>query len=357
MSDIIQIQGVKLRPPPVVDDHLGRALHDGTYEEAEVRALSGILKPDDIVMELGTGLGLVSTFCALRTSGDRVFTFEANPDLEPHIRANYALNGVNPQLQICMLTDREGEQTFYINNAFWESSTRPNPKAKRVVSVPTRPLNEQIRRINPTVLVMDIEGGESELIPIIDFHTISRVVIELHERMMGREKANAVVARFYKAGFRINRQLTSWEICCFEQVDGDNADPRTHVSLDEYLADHWRLAGGFTASGSRTLAEMLPTGCRFALVDDDQGGLSQPLPGRERVPFPDHDGQYSSPPDDDASAIAELDRLRAQGLSFIIFRTPALWWLKHYSGLAKHLRTAHRCVLEDETFVAFALQS
>jgi cyclopropane fatty-acyl-phospholipid synthase-like methyltransferase len=43
-----------------------QALSKGSYEQEELRLIGAVLSPDDVVLEVGAGLGLVSTFCAQR---------------------------------------------------------------------------------------------------------------------------------------------------------------------------------------------------------------------------------------------------------------------------------------------------
>jgi hypothetical protein len=67
-------------------------------------------------------------------------------------------------------------------------------------------------------------------------------------------------------------------------------------------------------------------------------------------------GQYGGPPPDDATAIRELERLRQSGASFIVFARPAFWWLDYHAALC-HLRSAFRCVLENDRLVVFDLRA
>jgi FkbM family methyltransferase len=93
------------------------------YEYWELQILKSSLKPTDTVMEIGTGLGLLSAYCAKRIGSDRVFTYEGNPEQEQHIRRTYALNQVCPILDICLVGREVGEQKFYVSNDFWDAST------------------------------------------------------------------------------------------------------------------------------------------------------------------------------------------------------------------------------------------
>ena len=103
----------------------------------------------------------------------------------------------------------------------------------------------------------------------------------------------------------------------------------------------------------RALSELIPQDEAFILVDEDQ--LRTELPHCRAVPFLEKDGQYWGPPADDATAIRELERLRAAGATRIVFVWPCFWWLKHYAGLHRHLREQFACVLEDDRLVVFNL--
>jgi 2-polyprenyl-3-methyl-5-hydroxy-6-metoxy-1,4-benzoquinol methylase len=102
---------------------------------------------------------------------------------------------------------------------------------------------------------------------------------------------------------------------------------------------------------------IVPTGETFILVDEDQWGGGEPVPDRRAIPFLERDGQYWGPPADDETAIRELQRLVHEGAGFIVFAWPAFWWFEYYSGLARHLRSTFRCVLQNERAVVFDLRS
>jgi hypothetical protein len=109
------------------------------------------------------------------------------------------------------------------------------------------------------------------------------------------------------------------------------------------------------------LRELMPPGTTFILVDEDQWadrwGGSEVLSGRRAFPFLERNGQYWGPPADDATAVSELKRLRQAGADYIAFAWPAFWWLDHYMGLNRHLRSNFTCVLEDDLLVVFDLRA
>ncbi|HYO50568.1 MAG TPA: polysaccharide pyruvyl transferase family protein [Chloroflexia bacterium] len=108
-------------------------------------------------------------------------------------------------------------------------------------------------------------------------------------------------------------------------------------------------------SAIRDLAEIIPVGHSFILVDQNEWGTGAILAGRQAIPFTERDGCYWGPPSDDTAAIRELERLREHGASFIVFAVPAFWWLDFYSGLLHHLHTRYRRVPAGGQMVVFEL--
>src|ERR1051326_3271521 len=108
------------------------------------------------------------------------------------------------------------------------------------------------------------------------------------------------------------------------------------------------------------MKSVLPSGTTFILVDDghwaEERGGADVVADRRSIPFLEKDGQYWGPPDDDGTAIHELERLHRAGASFLVFAWPAFWWLDHYSGLNRHVRDRFRCVLESDRLAVFDLR-
>jgi predicted O-methyltransferase YrrM len=102
------------------------------------------------------------------------------------------------------------------------------------------------------------------------------------------------------------------------------------------------------------LEALVPQEEAFILVDQNFGG--DKLGRRRTIPFLERDGQYFGPPEDNAAAIREVERLRVSGAAFIAFVWPAFWWLEHYSEFHDHLRSNYRCALENDRMVVFGLR-
>jgi len=102
------------------------------------------------------------------------------------------------------------------------------------------------------------------------------------------------------------------------------------------------------------LLQLVSRDQRFVLVDDEH--LRHSLPHGGAIPFLEKAGQYWGPPPDDATAIRELERLRGEGATLVVFVSSSFWWLDHYAEFARYLRAEYRCVRADELLVAFDLR-
>ena len=177
-----------------------RQILSRSYEGAEFRAVKEFITKDDVVMELGAGLGVVSIICAKIASGSNVHSYEANPDLEKIIQENYMLNHVQPNLKIALLGRGAGVLPFYVSDEFWSSSLIEITGAKRI-DVAQLDLNSEIRRIKPTCLVIDIEGGEADIIDQIDPGTISKLIMEWHPHVLGEDAIAKMRSRLSYLGY------------------------------------------------------------------------------------------------------------------------------------------------------------
>jgi hypothetical protein len=136
--------------------------------------------------------------------------------------------------------------------------------------------------------------------------------------------------RYYRA--RARADASFWEKSAL--ADALEHEARVRVALDELLA-------------------VVPEGEGLVLVDQDQWGTGATLRGRRLWPFLERDGQYWGPPADDGTAIDELERLRRGGAHYVVVGWPAFWWLDHYAGFHRHLRSELRPLRETAQLVAF----
>jgi FkbM family methyltransferase len=214
---VITIEGVRIRIGKHMSRRVERALSRGGYQRDELRLIGSVLSPTDVVLEVGAGLGLVSSYCAKRIGSNRVFAFEADPELEPCIRETYQLNGVDPTLEMCAVAARAGRVTVYRDKHFVSSSVARRRVGARPVEVPGRALNYVVENVRPTLLVIDAEGAERNLFEGGKLPTVNKIVLELHERVIGPDGTDRVRAQLAELGFAVDQTLSSPEHLVLER--------------------------------------------------------------------------------------------------------------------------------------------
>lgn len=204
---------------PDLPKSLRRALLRGTYEGPERRILKAVLRPDDTVMELGTGTGLVSTLCAKRLGSDRVSTFEANPAMAERIRATFALNGVSPRLEIAFVGGSDGHRPFFINEGAPQSSSfLSRDGVERPDEVRQLSFLGLLQRLRPTILIADVEGYEAELFDHGgDLPGVRGVCIEMHPHIVGDAGCGRAIRRLLQAGFELAIDLSQGRGLLFQR--------------------------------------------------------------------------------------------------------------------------------------------
>lgn len=183
---------------------LEAALTSGRYEGSEAKALQLLLRPEDHYFELGGGLGFMSTLAG-RIVGDpaRIHVFEANPELIPVIKKTWAVNGTGGNVYNFMLGTGKGQHKFHVSKAFWASSGQIDYGNSKTIAVEQRDFLRQLDRKAATFVMMDIEGGERDLLNKTLPPRVRAVVAEYHPTIIGAETVAALWANLESQGFRI----------------------------------------------------------------------------------------------------------------------------------------------------------
>lgn len=200
------VEGIYLPLTPDIGFNTLRWIVNGKYEQGEIYIIKEKLSKDDVVMEIGTGLGFISAYCCSIVGSAKVYSFEANPlnvEMALHV---YAKNNVQPQLQNALLSNRKAIVDFPVNRKSRLASSLLTG-AGEIVKVPQFSLNETIAQLKPDFLIMDIEGAEYDIFQIIDFQTIRKIQVELHPTILGEAKMNKIFELLKQNGFHIGISL------------------------------------------------------------------------------------------------------------------------------------------------------
>lgn len=210
IGEIVEIDGIRMRIDPLMSDFNIRKLASGRHTVHERALLDTFLRDEDRVLELGGGIGMVAIACARRLGPGRVTSYEGNPRMETLIRENYALNEVAPDLRMAVVGPRDGEVTFYLAERFSHSAMTDNSNALEAVQVPMQDYAPVHAELRPTVLVIDIQGGEQAFFGHAPLDGVRMILVEFHPPITGLAPILAIRRRLRREGFaEVGRSGTS----------------------------------------------------------------------------------------------------------------------------------------------------
>ncbi len=137
------------------------------------------------------------------------------------------------------------------------------------------------------------------------------------------------------------------------QVHSAAIETQTQQSLAHPSDRAWREERRIL---SREIMAAVPRGSRFILIGGEKVGWL-PLLDRQAIPFLERDGKYWGHPADDSVAVGELERLRGDGVSYLVFPWTEFWWLDHYSGFRTHLMESFTTAQSNSHVLIFDLCS
>lgn len=223
VSSEVVYEGVRI---PITGTHLSFAiihqLVGKNYEKPEIYAISRIVRDNDRILELGAGIGVVSAITAKKFPFVKILSFEANPSLVTPIKNLHQLNNIcsiSVINAICTATESMGnERKFYVTKSFSRSSVIPPLLIDHEINVPTVQVNKVINDFSPTILIMDIEGGEAELIPSICLGGVREIVIELHPNVLDDNEIFKIFSALINAGFCPKLNYSQANVFLFSRV-------------------------------------------------------------------------------------------------------------------------------------------
>lgn len=213
-----EISGVTLDlPEDILSPDLINWLNTCRFELQEARALGEFVRPDDVVMEIGAGVGFVSILAARIVGGQNVIAVEANPKLLPIMANNFALNHVAGAtlLNFAVVAGGGSHATLHLNRAFWASTTLTSRMSRVSVEVPAVSLESITAAWQPTVLVCDVEGSEKDFFQAPLPACIRLIILELHPTKYSAEVFEAILARLAAIGFGYVMFDTPDDVVCF----------------------------------------------------------------------------------------------------------------------------------------------
>jgi FkbM family methyltransferase len=221
-AETLTLRGVEIpHDPQIITPAIREAILSGRFETEEAEAVPGIVRPGDTVLEIGAGIGFISTLLARQKEVQRVVAVEANPNLLGYMAALHALNGVADveRVHAVLTADAaEATATFFLRRDFWMGSLAPGPNPYEAsVKVPTRDLDTLLRAEGVSLIVCDVEGAEATLFEGAELGGVDRIFVELHDHLTGLAGIARLFRTLGKRGFAYDPRHSAGAVVLFQR--------------------------------------------------------------------------------------------------------------------------------------------
>jgi len=217
---MINLNGVHIETDfPCISDYMKERITEGRYEVGETKTIPQMVQKGESVLEIGGGIGYLSSLVFKTGNCRDLVVIEAHPELIPVIHANHSINGVSALVihGIPGPIDSHADCDFYMSEDFWESSTvSSGGESIKSIKVPCIDIQKVIMQKKITFLICDIEGDEQHLFSWLNLSGIRAVVVEVHSEKIGKEGVEKVEKMIVQQGFVPSN---SWgqKLLCFER--------------------------------------------------------------------------------------------------------------------------------------------
>jgi FkbM family methyltransferase len=192
-----------------IPKHVSQMLVRGDYEMPERRAVSQLLRPGDRVLEIGSCVGVVALTAARIVGADNVLAFEPNPMAAKVARENFALNALTIELMTTAVGVEDGTLDLRVASDSWLGASGRRQFDGRTVATPMRSISSVVADFRPSVLVIDTEGMEEELLPACPLSGVRALVVEVHPDVIGADGVARLGRHLSECGFALNDRLSS----------------------------------------------------------------------------------------------------------------------------------------------------
>lgn len=205
------IKGLKIdTSSPQIASNTKAQIFFGIYESAEYRFCKKYIPINANVIELGSSIGLISSFLSHNKSPKKIIAVEANPELKPVIASNFVLNFVtNYKIINKAIGLGKSENLWFSRGSDNTTGFISHKQSLGAIKVECTTLSDLIGEENfdNYVLICDIEGGEVDILQDTGngLDRCDMMIIEIHrvEREGCEYSIDDIVDEIQGKGFKI----------------------------------------------------------------------------------------------------------------------------------------------------------
>ena len=201
-----------------IPKHVSQMLVRGDYELPERRAVAQLLRTTDRVLEIGSCVGVIALTAARIVGANNVLTFEPNPAAATIARENFALNALPIELVNAAVGVDDGTLNLRIASDSWLGASGRRQFDGRTLATPMRSISKVVAEFKPSVLVIDTEGMEEELLPACSLSGVRALVVEVHPDVIGTEGVARLGHHLRRSGFTPIESLSSGDTQTWERA-------------------------------------------------------------------------------------------------------------------------------------------
>jgi FkbM family methyltransferase len=192
-----------------VPKHISSLLARGDYEAPERLALQHLLRRDDRVLEIGGCVGIVALTAAQIVGETNVVSYEPNPDAAKIAQENFALNARAIRLRNAAVGAEAGSLQLSVGPDSWLGASAMRDNRGTSATVPLVAISDAVADARPTVLVVDVEGMESVIVPAAPLDDVRAVMIEFHPDVIGETGVETIRDDLRGRGFALRPDLSA----------------------------------------------------------------------------------------------------------------------------------------------------
>lgn len=194
-----------------------RSIYRENYERPELTALVRNIRPGDRLLECGAGIGAISAASAMILGDDNIVAVEADPQMREVIEWTWRLNGVSPTLLTGFVTDTAGEEEIVVDANLVSTGRARSDSGGARLTVPRLPLKDLLDQYQPSVLVMDIEGAEADLLTLAEVARLRLICVEVHPHIIGNDRCLDLIISLRNLGLNLVIDQSAFRCLVFQR--------------------------------------------------------------------------------------------------------------------------------------------
>lgn len=170
------------------DEFVVKEVFTGEYNKLHIQ-------PDDVIVDFGLNIGMFTTF-AIKKGAKKVIAYEADAENFQYAEHNVALNCLDNEryklYNLAVIGNDDDYREFSINLKKNKGAhSLVHKRGRDVVRVSCVNINKVFEEYKPTIVKMDIEGGEYECLKNLkSFDGIREWIMEFHHAHLNDTKTH-----------------------------------------------------------------------------------------------------------------------------------------------------------------------